>query len=201
MSAGLPLDEPEGGDKEIDIDAFISRAQTLLGKDGFACFHQLALNRVLADIKEDLQQFGVEFDNWFSEHSLFEDGSIQNGIASLKASGHTFEREGALWFKATDFKDEKDRVLVRANGQTTYFASDVAYHWNKYSRGFDRVIDVFGADHHGYLTRMSAAVNALGHDESALTVLLVQFAILYRGQERVQMSTRSGSFVTLTGIA
>jgi len=193
----LPHDEPEGGDKEVYIDAVIARAMELLEQQGFAQFHQAALNTVLDDIKDDLGGFGVHFDTWFSEQSLLEDGSIKKGIQALIEGGHTFEKEGALWFKATDFGDEKDRVLIRANGQTTYFASDVAYHWNKYDRGFDRVIDVFGADHHGYVTRVRSAVSALGHDESALAVLLVQFAILYRNGERVQMSTRSGSFVTL----
>lgn len=194
---GLPADEPQGGDKEIYIDAVINKANALLGAAGFAVFHKYALNDVLDDIKDDLAGFGVYFENWFSEQSLFENGSIEKGIQALKDGGHTFEKEGALWFKATDFGDEKDRVLMRANGQTTYFASDVAYHWNKYDRGYDRVIDIFGADHHGYVTRVRSAVTALGHDESALNVLLVQFAILYRGSERVQMSTRSGSFVTL----
>lgn len=195
--ADLPADEPQGGDKELFIDAVIERAQTLLGTTGFALFHSYALNTVLDDIKDDLSGFGVKYKSWFSEQSLFEDGSIEKGIQALKDGGHTFEKEGALWFKATDFGDEKDRVLVRANGQTTYFASDVAYHWNKYDRGYDRVIDIFGADHHGYITRIRSAVKALGHDENALTVLLVQFAILYRSGDRVQMSTRSGSFVTL----
>lgn len=194
---GLPPDEPHGGDKEKYIDALITRAKSLLSQDAFSLFHRHALNAVLDDIKEDLTEFGVRYDSWFSEQSLFEEGSIQKGIDALKKSGHTFEQEGALWFRATHFGDEKDRVLVRANGQTTYFASDVAYHWNKYARGYDRVIDVFGADHHGYITRLRAVVKALGHDERALNVLLVQFAILYRGAERVQMSTRSGSFVTL----
>lgn len=197
ISETLPADEPDGGDKELYIDALILRAQNLLGLEGFALFHQGALDTVLADIKDDLAEFGVEYQSWFSENSLFDDKSIDKGIQALKDGGHTFEQEGALWFKATDFGDEKDRVLIRANGQTTYFASDVAYHWNKYNRGFDRVIDIFGADHHGYVTRVRAAVTALGHDERALDVLLVQFAILYRGGERVQMSTRSGSFVTL----
>ena len=195
--ATLPPDEPQGGDKELYIDAMISEARKIIGYDGFKLFHQHALDSVLADIKEDLAEFGVEFDDWFSEQSLLDDGSIQNGIDALSKAGHTYEQEGALWFRATTFGDEKDRVLVRANGQSTYFASDVAYHWNKYHRGFQRVIDIFGADHHGYISRITAAVNALGHDDSALTILLVQFAILYRGGERVQMSTRSGSFVTL----
>lgn len=194
---GMPADEPQGGDKEIYIDAMIARAASLIGKDAFTLFHQHALNTVLDDIKDDLTEFGVHYTNWFSEQSLFEDGSIEKGIQALKDAGHTYEQEGALWFKATDFGDEKDRVLVRANGQKTYFASDVAYHWNKYDRGYDRVINIFGADHHGYVTRLRSAVKALGHDENALTVLLVQFAILYRGGDRVQMSTRSGSFVTL----
>ncbi|CAM2968704.1 arginine--tRNA ligase [Legionella worsleiensis] len=197
VSADLPADEPQGGDKELYIDSIITRAQSLLGTEGFALFHAYALNTVLDDIKDDLSEFGVLYKSWFSEQSLFEDGSIEKGIQALKDGGHTFEQEGALWFKATAFGDEKDRVLVRANGQTTYFASDVAYHWNKYDRGYDRVIDIFGADHHGYISRIRSAVTALGHDESALTVLLVQFAILYRGGDRVQMSTRSGSFVTL----
>lgn len=193
----LPPDEDQGGDKEHYIDAMIKRAQHLLGKDGFALFHQQALDSVLTDIKEDLAEFGVEYDCWFSEQSLLDNGAIDKGIQALKKAGYTYEQGGALWFRATDFGDEKDRVLVRANGQTTYFASDVAYHWDKYDRGFERVIDIFGADHHGYITRIKSAVKALGHDENALNVLLVQFAILYRGGERVQMSTRSGSFVTL----
>lgn len=197
INEGLPADEPEGGDKELYIDALIHRAIRLLGPSGFALFHQQALNSVLADIKNDLAEFGVEYDCWFSEQSLFDDGSIEKGIQALKDAGHTFEQAGALWFRATAFGDEKDRVLVRANGQTTYFASDVAYHWNKYDRGFDRVIDIFGADHHGYVTRVKAAVHALGHDDNALDVLLVQFATLFRQGARVQMSTRSGSFVTL----
>lgn len=197
VTAGLPLDEPEGGDKELYIDAMIAKAQSLLGDDGFILFHDYALQSVLADIKDDLAEFGVEYDDWFSERSLLDEGAIHNGIEALKTAGHTYEQEGALWFRATHFGDEKDRVLVRANGHNTYFAADVAYHWNKYHRGFERVIDIFGADHHGYISRITSAVHALGHDANALTILLVQFAILYRGGARVQMSTRSGSFVTL----
>lgn len=197
IQEGLPADEPQGGDKEQYIDAMILRAKKLLGDSGFMTFHQTALQSVLADIQDDLAEFGVTFDQWFSEQSLLDNGDIEKGISALKSAGFTYEQEGALWFRATAFGDEKDRVLVRANGQTTYFASDVAYHWNKYHRGFDRVIDIFGADHHGYVSRVKAAVNALGHDEHALTVLLVQFAILYRQGVRVQMSTRSGSFIPL----
>lgn len=194
---GMPVDEPQGGDKELYIDSMIERANVLLGPQNFALIHQHALTTVLNDIKDDLSEFGVNFNHWFSERSLFENESIEKGLEALKNAGYTFEREGAIWFRATEFGDEKDRVLVRANGQKTYFASDVAYHWNKYDRGYDRVIDIFGADHHGYVTRLRSVVSALGHDEKALTIFLVQFAILYRGSERVQMSTRSGSFVTL----
>lgn len=197
ISEGLPLDEPEGGDKDIYIDALIARAKTLLHIDGFNWFHQQALNWVLDDIKDDLAGFGVVYDTWFSERTLLDDGSIAAGIEALTNAGHTYEHEGALWFRATAFGDEKDRVLIRSNGVNTYFASDVAYHWNKYHRGFERVIDIFGADHHGYVSRIKSAVNALGHNEGALDILLVQFAILYRDGARVQMSTRSGSFVTL----
>lgn len=197
IAEALPLDEPQGGDKELYIDALIDRAKSRLGTGGFSFIHQHALQAVLQDIKDDLSEFGVQYDEWFSEQSLMDSGAIEKGIQALKTAGHTYESEGALWFRATVFGDEKDRVLVRANGQTTYFASDVAYHWNKYDRGFERVIDIFGADHHGYVPRMKAAVQALGHDETALNIFLVQFAILYRDGERVQMSTRSGSFVTL----
>lgn len=197
IRADLPADEPEGGDKEQYIDALIHSAKQLLAHSGFVLFHEHALQYVLGDIKNDLAEFGVEYDCWFSEKKLLESGAIGEAIEALRKAGHTYEQGGALWFRATDFGDEKDRVLIRANEQTTYFASDVAYHWNKYERNFKRVIDVFGADHHGYVSRVKAAVTALGHDERALDILLVQFAILYRGVERVSMSTRSGSFVTL----
>ncbi len=197
ISVDLPADEPQGGDKEVYIDAMIAAAKSCLGETGFQMFHQAALHAVLDDIKQDLQAFGVQFDNWFSEQKLLTDGSIANSIDALTAAKLTYEHNGALWFKATTFGDEKDRVLIRSNQQTTYFASDVAYHWAKYNRGYDIVIDIFGADHHGYVPRITAAVKALGQNEHALQILLVQFAILYREGLRVQMSTRSGSFVTL----
>lgn len=197
IMTNLPPDVIDGGDKEEYIDAMIVKAKHLIGHDNFSVIHQAALHSVLNDIKQDLAEFGVEFEQWYSEKSLFDSGALSKGIEALKQQGLTFEKEGALWFKATEFGDEKDRVLVRANGQSTYFASDVAYHWDKYDRGYDRVIDIFGADHHGYVTRVNAAVHALGHDTGVFDVLLVQFAILYRGDERVKMSTRSGEFVTL----
>jgi arginyl-tRNA synthetase len=193
----LPQDEPEGGDKELYIDALIERAKGLLTFEGFRSIHQAALTFVLDDIKADLAEFGVYYDAWFSEQSLLDSGAIQQAISALKASNYTYEQAGALWFKSTQFGDEKDRVLIRANGQNTYFAADVAYHWNKYQRGFSRLVDLFGADHHGYITRIKSAMKALCHDEEALHVFLVQFAILYRSGQRIPMSTRSGSFVTL----
>lgn len=200
VAENLPLDEPQGGDKELYIDAIIARAKNLLGDAGFAAIYKVALDSVLQDIQQDLSEFGVEFDNWFSEASLFKSGAIDKSLQALSDRECTYRHKEAVWFKAESFGDEKDRVLVRSNGQTTYFASDVAYHWNKYDRGYDRVIDIFGADHHGYVPRVKAAVHALGHDDTALTILFVQFAILYRGETRVQMSTRSGSFVTLRAL-
>jgi arginyl-tRNA synthetase len=194
---GLPPDEPDGGDKEIYIDAMIGRARHLLGDNRYRYVFELGLNDILDDIRQDLEEFGVSYDTWYSERSLADRGAVNLAIERLRDAGALYEQEGALWFRSTDFGDEKDRVVQRENGQTTYFASDIAYHLDKLERGYDRVIDVWGADHHGYVPRVKAALKALGEDEARLDVLLVQFAILYRGGERVQMSTRSGSFVTL----
>ena len=193
----IPADEPEGGDKEIHIDALIDRAKTLLGEDTYLQVFDLGLNTILDDIREDLKEFGVEYDEWFSERSLASKNLIKQAIERLQKANFVYEKNGALWFKSTEFGDEKDRVVVRDNGQSTYFASDIAYHMDKLERGFDRVIDIWGADHHGYIPRVRAALQALGDDVDKLDVLLVQFAILYRGGEKVPMSTRSGSFVTL----
>ncbi len=194
---GVPADEPEGGDKEAHIDALVARAKALLGEGDYRRLFDLGLETVLTDIREDLAEFGVTYDDWFSERSLAEDGSIDRALERLRDNGFIYEKEGARWFRSTEFGDEKDRVVVRENGAKTYFASDIAYHMNKLERGYERVIDVWGADHHGYVPRVKAAIEALGEDPNRLDVLLVQFAILYRGGERVQMSTRSGSFVTL----
>jgi arginyl-tRNA synthetase len=197
VMADLPPDEPAGGDKEEHIDAIIDRAKQLLGAADYRSVFDAGLNIVLADIRQDLEEFGVIYDEWYSERSLTESGAVQRALQRLRASGHAYEKDGALWFRATDYGDEKDRVLVRDNGQTTYFASDIAYHMDKLERGFERVIDVWGADHHGYVPRVKAALQAMGDDPNKLDVLLVQFAILYKGGERMQMSTRSGEFVTL----
>lgn len=196
LFANLPQDAPEG-DKEIYIDALIEKSQHLLGQEAYDFIHHFGLSHVLEGIKCDLSDFGVEFDQWFSEKDLMDSGAIEKGIAALDKVGYLYEKEGATWFKSTDFGDEKDRVLRRANGMSTYFASDVAYLWHKADRGFEESTYVFGADHHGYVARVKAAAKALGFTDTAINVLLVQFAILYRGEERVQMSTRSGEFVTL----
>jgi arginyl-tRNA synthetase len=194
---GVPDDEPVGGDKEAHIDGLIARAKQLLGPADYRQVFDLALDTILGDIRQDLAEFGVEYQEWFSERSLTEDGTVDRAIEKLQAAGHIYEDQGALWFRSTAFGDEKDRVVVRDNGQKTYFASDIAYHMNKLERGFDWLIDVWGADHHGYVPRVRAAMEAMGGDPSKLDVLLVQFAILYRGGEKAQMSTRSGEFVTL----
>ncbi len=193
----IPADEPAGGDKEEHIDALIARAKTLLGASLYQDFFQKGLNSILEDIKKDLGEFGVDYQEWFSERQLMDDGSVENALERLRTGGHLYEKDGATWFACAKLGDEKDRVVVRENGQSTYFASDIAYHMNKLDRGFDQIINIWGADHHGYIPRVNAAIQALGADPSKLKVLLVQFASLYRGEEKVQMSTRSGEFVTL----
>ena len=192
-----PPDEPQGGDKEIHIDALIDRSKTLLGTSLYNDIFQAGLTVILEDIKLDLEEFGITYQEWFSERSLMEDGSIKQALKQLDEAGYLFEKEGATWFASSRLGDEKDRVVIRENGQMTYFASDIAYHLNKLNRGFDQIIDVWGADHHGYVARVRGAIKALGVDESKLKVLLVQFAVLYRGKEKISMSTRSGEFVTL----
>ena len=193
----IPADEPDGGDKEIHIDALIERAKTLLGEDGYRHIFTAGLNSILSDIREDLEGFGVHYETWYSEQSLADRNLINEAVDKLKVAGHIYEDKGALWFRSTTFGDEKDRVVIRDNGQGTYFASDIAYHLDKFDRGYQRVINIWGADHHGYVPRVKAALTAMGRDENKLDILLVQFANLYRNGERVQMSTRSGSFVTL----
>jgi arginyl-tRNA synthetase len=193
----IPLDEPRGGNKEDHIDALIERAKTLLGSSQYHDFFQIGLKTILDEIKQDLTEFGVEFQTWFSERQLMDDGSVHHAINRLRESGFLYEQDGATWFASSQLGDEKDRVVIRENGQTTYFASDIAYHINKLDRGFDQIIDIWGADHHGYIPRVNAVLKALNADASKLKVLLVQFAVLYRGNDKVPMSTRSGQFVTL----
>ena len=193
---GIPADEPDG-DKEAHIGALIARANELLGEDGFDRIRQQALDSIRDDIEDDLAEFGVTFDRWFSEQSLTKTNRIDDALAVLEERGMLYKQDGATWFRATDFGDEKDRVVVRENGAKTYFASDIAYHFDKRERGFDRLIDILGADHHGYVTRVKAGLEAMGYRAEDLEVQLVQFVALYRGGKKVQMSTRSGEFDTL----
>lgn len=195
--ADVPPDEPLGGDKEKHIDALISNAKKLLGAADYRMVFDLALTTILDDIREDLAGFGVNFQEWFSERSLVESGAVDRAIAKLKANDYLYEQDGALWFRSTHFGDDKDRVVLRENGQPTYFAADVAYRLHNLERGYTQLVNVLGSDHHGYVARVRAAIEAFGYQPAPLKVLMVQFAVLYRGEERVQMSTRGGEFVTL----
>jgi arginyl-tRNA synthetase len=193
---GLPADAPDG-DADAFIDALVTNAKTLQGEEGFDHIRQQALESIRADIEDDLAEFGVTFDKWYSEQSLTKTGRIDAALAVLKERGMLYEKDGATWFPATQFGDEKDRVVVRANGVKTYFASDIAYHFDKRERGYDHLIDILGADHHGYIDRLQAGLDAMGYKGSDLEVELVQFVSLYRNGEKMQMSTRSGEFDTL----
>lgn len=194
----IPVDEPLGGNKESHIDGLILKAKTLLGVVDYEKIFNAGLTSILTDIKEDLSAFRVNFDEWFSENTLFKTGFVDKTIQRLIASGSTYEANGALWFKSTDFGDDKDRVLLRENGQPTYFAADAAYRlFILEERGFKKIINVLGADHHGYVARIRAVIQALGYSADSLTALLIQFAVLYRGDKKIQMSTRSGEFITL----
>ena len=159
-----------------------------------------AAGDIMEGIREDLALFGVSFDAWFSEQSLYDSGEVDRILAESRKRNIIYKKDGALWFKTSDLGDEKDRVVVRQNGQTTYFASDIAYHNDKYRRGFQRVIDVWGADHHGYIPRMQAAIEACGHKRNQFQVILVQLVNLLRGGQPVAMSTRAGEFVTLRDV-
>ena len=190
-------DEPAGGDKEQHIDQLIERAKKLLGDTDYRTVFDYGLSQIKNDIEQDLEEFGITYQCWFSERAMMESGKVDTAIQQLQDRGFIYEEKGALWFRSTDFGDDKDRVVKRDNGQPTYFASDIAYHLDKFQRGYKEVINIWGADHHGYMARVKAALKALGEDPDRLKIRLVQFAILYRGKERLSMSTRSGSFITL----
>jgi len=193
---GLPPDAP-AGDKEGYIDALIERARDLIGPEAFGRVLALSLAAMLADIRQDLGQFGVSFDHWYSERALEKGGAIGRALARLERESRLYVKDGATWFRATEFGDEKDRVVVRENGQKTYFASDIAYHLDKRERGFQRLIDVLGADHHGYVARVRAGLTAMGEPGDSLEVNLIQFVSLFRGGEKVPMGKREAQFVTL----
>ena len=191
--AGAPEDAQ---DAESGLDHLIANAKRLLAAD-YATIHNHVLVTQLADCRDELAEFGVNFDRWYSEQSLYDTGKVDRAVARLDAAGHLYFKDGATWFRSTTFGDEKDRVVRRENAQFTYFASDIAYHLDKMERCFERVIDVWGADHHGYIARVKGALAALGANPAQLEVALVQFAVLYRGGQKVPMSTRAGEFVTL----
>ncbi len=192
-----PVGDKPVGDKEAHIEALIGKARALLGEEGFDAVRRQAMESIRDDIEDDLAGFGVHYDRWYSERSLIENERIDQALAVLDERGMLYRKDGATWFKASDFGDEKDRVVVRENGAKTYFASDIAYHYDKRVRGFDRLIDIFGADHHGYVARVKAGLTAMGYAAEDLEVELVQFVALYRGGKKLAMSTRAGEFVTL----
>lgn len=193
---GASPDERDGGDKEKHIDDLIYNCKSALKSD-YKVLFDIAINSILEGIKKDLSDFGVYYQQWFFEQSLIDSGLSEKTINTLIDSGSIYKKDKALWFKTTDFGDEKDRVVVRENGIHTYFASDIAYHLEKLERGYDKIINIWGADHHGYIPRVKASIKALGFNPNKLEILLVQFANLYRNGKKVSMSTRSGSFVTL----
>lgn len=201
---GQDVEFPENGYHGEDIKV---TAQRIIDKDGdkylkmneqerLDIFKDLAYHEKLAILKEDLEKFNVTFDNWFSERTLHPD-AVKKAVKILQDNGNIYEKDGALWLKSTAYGDDKDRVVIRDNGVPTYLAADIAYHHNKYERGFGRIINIWGADHHGYIARVKAAMQALGHDPEKLTVLLLQMVALYRDGELVKMSKRTGQSVTL----
>ena len=184
-------------DADTCLDRLIAAIRSGLGDAGFSELLDTARSSVLGDIRDDLAAFGVRPQNWYSERSLVESGALGRALQRLADRNRTYVRDGAVWFRASEYGDEKDRVVVRENGATTYFASDIAYHFDKRTRGYELLLDILGADHHGYLVRVRAGLEAMGEPGESLEVRLVQFATLYRGSEKVQMSTRSGEYVTL----
>ena len=195
VSDNLPAN---GNDNEDEyVDALIARAKELHGEDGFDRIRQQSLESIRDEIREDLAEFGVTFDTWYSEKSLTTNNLIDAAIDVLRERGVLYEKDGATWFPSTDYGDDKDRVVIRENGVKTYFASDIAYHYDKRERGYDRLIDVLGADHHGYVARVRAGLEAMGYAGEDLEIEFIQFVTLYRGGQQMQMSTRSGEFDTL----
>lgn len=195
--AALPPDEPAGGDKDKHVDAIIGRMRALLGETGYRHVLDFSLAAMLTDIRNDLADFGVVFDRWYSERTLATSGAIDHALDVLRGQGRLYEKDGATWFRATEFGDDEDRVVVRANGEKTYFASDIAYHLEKRERGFDLLVDVLGADHHGYVARVRGGLIAMGQPADCLEAILIQFVSLWRGEEKIPMGKRDAQFVTL----
>ena len=187
-------------DAEQGMDRLIRYAMDTLGADDYRKILAAGLASIRAGIEADLKAFGVKFDRWFSERSLLEDNQVEACIEELEKNNRVYQKDGAKWFRSGEFGDAKDRVLVRENGEPTYFAADIAYHRDKFERGYDRLLNIWGADHHGYIARVKAALEALGLRADKLEIRLVQFVSLFRGRERLPMSTRSGEFVTLKAL-
>ena len=186
--------------QEKHLDYLVECMKQSLGSMLYASIYDQALNIMMGVIKDELKLFGITYDNWFNESSLLSEGRISDAVAQLQAHGTLYEKDAARWFRSTAFGDEKDRVLVRSNQQTTYFAADIAYHLDKYQRGYDLIVNIWGADHHGYVARLCAAITALGLDVDKLHIILVQFVNLYQGGQKTAMSTRDGQFVPLSKI-
>jgi arginyl-tRNA synthetase len=194
--ADLPPDAP-AGDKDAYVDAVIARARALLGPAGWQRVLQFGLDAMLREIRDDLDGFGVRFDRWTSEREFNDSGAIDRALERLRERGLLYAKDGAQWFRATQFGDDEDRVVVRDNGVKTYFASDIAYHLDKRERGYDVLIDVLGADHHGYVARVRGGLQAFGHPGDCLEVCLIQLVSLYRAGVKLSMGKREGNFVTL----
>jgi arginyl-tRNA synthetase len=195
VTDGLP--ENTDDNKDEYVDALVARCKELHGEDGFNKIRQQSLESIRDEIRADLEEFGVHFDEWFSEQSLTQSNRVDDALAVLDERGMLYKKDGATWFPSIQYGDDKDRVVVRDNGVKTYFASDIAYHFDKRERGYDHLIDILGADHHGYVTRVRGGLEAMGYEADDLEVQFVQFVTLYRSGERVQMGTRSGQFDTL----
>lgn len=202
---GVPVEFPEGlyrGDYINDVAKEVTdkHGKEFIGKsdeEALPFFRRFSKDSVLNGIKKDLDNFRVTYDCWFSEESLYEDGSVDRGIAWLREKDFIYDKDGAVWLRSSAARDEKDRVIIKQTGEKTYFCSDIAYHRNKVDRGFTKIIDIWGADHHGYVPRMQAVLEAMGYGDDKFKVLLVQFVTLKRGGEKASMSTRSGEFITL----
>ena len=189
--------------KDIANEIVKQKGNEFLNKPEEEClpfFRKFAKDNILKGIQKDLTEFRVNFDNWFTEQSLYDDSSVEKAIEWLKGKGHIYEKDGAVWLKSSAFNDDKDRVIVKKTGEKTYFCSDIAYHQNKINRGFKKIINLMGADHHGYVPRMEAVLEAMGYDKKIFKILLIQFVSLLRAGEKVSMSTRAGEFETLKDV-
>lgn len=200
----FPGDHYQGGYiKDIAQEIIDHKGDEFLNKPEEEClpfFRTYTKDNILKGIEKDLAEFRVTFDNWFSESTLYENKSVEKAVDWLQGKGHVYEKDGATWLKSSAFSDDKDRVIVKQTGERTYFCSDIAYHQNKINRGFKKLINLMGADHHGYVPRMEAVLEAMGYDKNIFKILLVQFVSLLRAGEKVSMSTRSGEFETLTDV-